>query len=233
MGLINQQKLCHQTISTGEAVTYDLLHSLCGCTETVFHNITISDMELNNWSLKKTAFSNVHFMDVNFTQVELTSSTFSNCTFENVNFKMAYLGEVTWEEVSLGFVQFDTVKICSSQLLGTSVENVTMRNVLVGEKDIVGVEQLNNSTFALLTPSSNVSCPSHSDVGGDVSVECESLEDNKIYRDNFIIAASATPGNLVSAFAVYFFRRNLWMGTNMTVLIGYLNGCMVTVVDVC
>ena len=214
VGLINQQKLCHQTISTGEAVTYDL-QSLCGCTETTFDNITISDVELTNWSLKKATFNNVHFVNVNFTKVELTSSTFLNCTFECINFKEVYLDEVRWEKLSLDHVYFDTVKICSSYLLECTVENgrsITMRNVLVGRKEIVGMEQLNDSTFALLTPSSNVSCPSHSDVGGDVNVECKSLQDSKIYRNNFIIAASAAPGNIVSAFAVYFFWRNLWMG---------------------
>ena len=212
VGLVNQQKLCHQTISPGEAVTYDLLHSLCGCTESVFDDITISDMELTDWTLKKAVFNNVHFSNVNFTRVELTSSVLSNCIFDRVNFKEVYLDELKWERLSLNHVQFDSVKICSSQLTVANGGFITMRNVLVGDR-VVGMEQLNSSTFAVLAPSADVRCPSLS-VVRDVNVECEieSSEDSKVYRDSFLIAASAAPGNVVSAFAVYYFRRNVWMG---------------------
>ena len=60
----------------------------------------------------------------------------------------------------------------------------------------------------------NTSC------AGREKVECEvEEEEDKVYRDLFLISFAATPGNIASAIAVYFMRRNYWMGQSVCVCV--------------
>lgn len=218
VGIINQQQLCRKKISTNQTGNSDSLQELCGCADTAFHNITVRNLELTTWSLEKATFTDVFFLQVNFSRVELTSSTFVNCTFKDVHFKSALFNNISWKNVTLDNMLIESTKICSCHIAGASIEDgssLIMRDVLMGEKELLE-EYVNDSTFAQLAPSAEASCPSSSEIGRNINVECESLEDYKIYRDNFIIAASATPGMIMSSIAVYFFRRNLWMGTSLS-----------------
>lgn len=218
VGIINQQQLCQQKIGTNQTANSDSLQELCECADTAFHNITIRNLKLRVWSLERATFIDVSFLQVNFSQVELTASTFVNCTFKDVHFKSVLLNKSSWENVTLDNVLIESTKICNSHIVGTSIENnstLIMRDVLMGENELLE-EYVNDSTFAHLVLSAEASCPSSSKISKDTNVECESSDDYKIYRDNFIIAASATPGMIVSSIAVYFFRRNFWMGTSVS-----------------
>ena len=78
---------------------------------------------------------------------------------------------------------------------------------LVGDGGCKG--RLSGEVVTSLTEGVNSSCEG---VSGE-EVECEEGEESgRLYRDLFLVAAAASPGNIASAIAVYFMRRNYWMG---------------------
>ena len=200
------EAFCTQNVSTPP----DSLQLYDGCHNTTFEGVTFESFGLSNWRISAT-FSNVTFHEVNFTNVVFKDCEFRNCKIRQVRFNSTYLVNSIWEDVALESVTFSSSDVCGLVAQNTSVEGLlTMSNVDVNGRRISNETQVNRTLFLQLVESdSNATCLNSNGYG---DVKCGEVDDNRVYRDNFFVAASALPGNLVSAAAVYFLRRNYWLG---------------------
>lgn len=201
------EAFCNQNVST----LPDSLQQYDGCSNTRFEGVIFESFSLRNWKISA-MFSNVTFQELNFTNVAFQDCEFKNCRIQQVWFDSTYLVNSTWEEVTLESVTFSSSDICGVVARNTSIEGLVIYNET----------QVNTTLFQqLVDTDSNVTCLNTMGYG---DVRCGEAHDNRVYRDNFFVAASALPGNLVSATAVYFLRRNYWLGELCGVCVG--GGCM-------
>lgn len=200
------EAFCNQNVST----LPESLQQYDGCSNIRFEGVIFESFSLRNWKISAT-FSNVTFQELNFTNVVFQDCEFKNCRIQQVWFDSTYLVNSTWEEVALESVMFSSSDICGVVARNTSIEGlVTMSNVNVSNWRIYNETEVNTTLFQqLVDTDSNVTCLNTMGYG---DVRCGEAHDNRVYRDNFFVAASALPGNLVSATAVYFLRRNYWLG---------------------
>ena len=197
------------------------LPDYCGCNGTVFHDSIISDVHLEKWNVSDVVLNNVTFERVNFSDVSFTNtdfvsgSSFIDCNFHHSQILNSFLDNFT----------FDSLSLFDSRLCGTTATNITVRNSLTISNTSINsyqnstptvVLEGNSSFFMDLLEFKYVNISNDSCATGDVNewpIQCLLKEDDfRVYRDSFFISASALPGNIVSAVAVYFFTRKYWLG---------------------
>ena len=182
---------CHH--STPENVS---LYDYCSCGGVSFHDQHFSNTHFTNFQLSLSNFHNVAFTNVTFTDSLFENCNCTNCSLDGVVFgEGAQLGHVGWYGTSFTGVNVTGLSSCGGEVRGgggggggeaASGEFGELVRVLKG---------------------GNASCE------GVRGVECEKEEEEgSVYRDLFFVSASATVGNIASAIAVYFMRRNYWMG---------------------
>ena len=167
------------------------LSDYCGCEWTRFSGQNFADLEISNFKLTDSVFHNVKFTNVTFSDISLKRCNFTECVLENVWFKsQCSFDRVSWNQTVFSGVNTSGLDVCDGKVVegecGDNCEGVGVDPVTV-------LEGRNNS------------CE-------DGEVECEEKDSSTVYRDLFLVSASSFPGNIASAFAVYYLRRNYWMG---------------------
>lgn len=197
------EKFCNVTVN-GTSVD---LAKYCDCGQTVFSEFELADLELKRFRVNDVIFSNVSFININFDSVMFNRTQFINCQFHDSNFTRSFFNYATFDNVL-----FDSVNMASSSLCSVSGSAVEIQgSSTVWENVDVNGNNSNPSEFKKLLNQN-----AHQNCGDSVynllkKIQCNP-PDSRVYRDSFFISASAFPGNIASAFAVYFFRRNYWMG---------------------
>ena len=225
VGEINKQKdiaefdvFCVKNVTDINSTT---LTDYCGCNGTVFHDSIISDVHLENWSVGDVVLSNVTFKRVNFSDVSFTNTNFvSGSSFIDCNFHHSQIVSSFLDNFTL-----DSLNLFDSRICGTTGTNLTVQNSLMISNTSINsyhnssstvVQESNSSYFIDLLDFKYVNASNDSCATGNVNewpVQCLRKEDDfRVYRDSFFVSASALPGNLVSAVAVYFFTRKYWLG---------------------
>lgn len=209
------------------------LQGYCGCNYTVFQDFTISNAHLDSWMVGQVTFSNITFDNVTFDNVIINSSQFiDNCVFHNSVVKNSKFVQLNWYSVSLESLNINSSVICDLQGRNMTMShpmvlfNTTLNGVKHNETTITNPSEL------LVAPESNGTCDKDMLVS---KIDCEISDSFRVYRDSFFVSASALPGNIASAIAVYFLRRNYWLGEyccrqGIMILIGRLaciNTCRV------
>ncbi len=200
-------KFCDRNVTSSD-VSLSLLDSLCDCTQTTFHGSVIGDVLVEDWIISArfigTSFGRTHFSNVLFKDCE-----FVDCAMDGVALHSAHFVNSRLTGLSLS-----DATIQESQFCGVHGEKISIRNVTIEDVLVNGREAENSTVFvSLLNTSEGCSNGKVEKIEESVDVDCREIDDDdRVYRDNFIIAASALPGNIVSAIAVYFFRRNYWLG---------------------
>ena len=188
------------------------LQSYCDCNDTVFHDSVISDARLQSWMVGGVTFSNMTFTNVIFDNVVMSSSLFmNNCTFRNSTLKDSKFVKLTWREVSLESLSMSSSVVCGLQGLNVSLDDsVAVYNTSINGVPFNETSNISSSHFLeLLDTSTNSTCSS---ALLDSKIDCQKPDSFAVYRDSFFVSASALPGNIASAIAVYFLRRNYWLG---------------------
>ena len=178
----------------------------CNCSGTDFADFAMEDVQLENFVINDVVFRNVSFLNVNFTSVMFNGTTFINCYFSECDFYNTYFNATHFDDADFDSVSFQSSTMCSMNGSNVVMGEATLLNVNVNGKFVNAT--FDTSLFSAILNLSDATCEVE-DLYGLIS--CGS-SDEKVYRDSFIISASAFPGNVASAFAVYFLRRNYWMG---------------------
>ena len=207
-GLEEFERFCNNTVN---ATGLSHMEAYCDCSQTVFSDVTLTDSELRNFRIHDVLFSNVSFQNINFDTVVFNSTQFVDCQFYESNFTDSLFNSTQFYNVLFHSVNIDSSSLCSMN--GSAVE-VHDNSLIVGEVDINGnevdYEMLNTSAFQelALNRGNGQKCSENKLLR---QIQCKA-PDNRVYRDSFFVSASALPGNIVSAIAVYLFRRNYWLG---------------------
>ena len=108
--------------------------------------------------------------------------------------------------------------------LSTSEDAVTLENVTFNSKWFES-HNFNISTLWTIL-GSEVDSTCSDDLYNNV---ISKSDDFCVYRDSFLVAASALPRNIASAFAVYFLRRNYCLGKGSLLIhkLTHTNSCSV------
>ena len=175
------------------------LSDYCDCEGANFTGQHFSNVNLTSFNLTNSAFRNVTFTNVTFSNVSLESCNFTGCVLDNVSFESrSTFHDVNWDQMTFNRVNVSGLSVCNGSV-SESVESVGDGEGGSGEGDI-------GELGTVLLGETSASCE-------DVEVECEGREKGShVYRDLFLVSGSAFPGNIASAIAVYFMRRNYWMG---------------------
>lgn len=179
----------------GTAPSDAMLPQYCGCEGATFRGQHFSNMDLTGFKLSSSDFLNVTFNNVTFSDVYLEDCNFTSCVLDNVTFESrCSFKRVNWNQTVFSGVNVSGLSVCNGSVVVGGEENS-------GSGEGVSVELVN------VLEGVNSTC-------GDVEVECkEKKRSNKnIYRDLFLVSGAAFPGNVASAIAVYFLRRNYWLG---------------------
>ena len=184
---------------SGNAPSDAVLSQYCGCEGTIFRGQHFSNMDLTGFKLSDSEFLNVKFSNVTFSNMYLEDCNFTTCILDNVTFESRCLFKrVNWNQTVFSGVNVSGLSVC----------NGSSSDVVVGGEEGSGsgsVELVN------VLEGGNSTCD-------DMEVKCKKKkEDNEnIYRDLFLVSGAAFPGNVASAIAVYFLRRNYWLGNRDT-----------------
>ena len=192
-----------------------LFQSYCGCNSTVFQDFTVSNVDIHSWMIGRATFSNITFSNVTFDDVIIRNQSqfIDSCEFHNCTFKNSKFVQLTWNEVNIESVHIQSSEICD--LRGMDV--ILTPSLVVYNSSING-NYFNNTSIVkssdvLMENGANSTC--NIDHLSSI-LECRIPDSFALYRDSFFVSASALPGNIASAIAVYFFRRNYWLGKTCT-----------------
>ena len=168
----------------------------------------ISNTHLDSWIVQQAIFRNVTFDNVTFNDVVIKNSLFSDdCVFQTSVVKNSKFVQLNWDDISVDSLSVSSSSICDLQgsNISTSmkVHDTSINGRWYDDADITDPSEL------VVEPDANSTCSKEE---LDSTINCEQLDSFAVYRDSFFISASALPGNVASAIAVYFFRRNYWLG---------------------
>jgi len=197
----NLNRICNETtlLSATE------MRSVCDCSSTSFEDAVISNTELKSWQINDVLLNNITFSNVTFEDVLFNTTNFGSCKFQNCKFTSLHFQDILFDSMSMENV---TIELSSSCLFSNfSSGDISITDVLVnGSKLEPGTINASQLQAYLDEFSSREKC-----LGPEFEVICKS-DDFRIYRDSFFVSASALPGNLASAIAVYLMWRNVWLG---------------------
>ena len=197
---------CRQSISHFNT---EALQSYCGCRNTTFQDTLISGTRLESWMISDVVFSNVTFHNVTFDNVVISGSSFvNNCTFHNCTIKSSQFTRGTWTSVVELSLDISSSILCDLHGLDES-NTLTLTNTSLNGITFNQTTVVNGSIF-----SDNNTALACKDQVTNSAINCNALDSDisTVYRDSFIISAATLPGYVVSAVAVYLFRRNYWLG---------------------
>lgn len=156
-------------------------------------------------------FSNVTFDNVTFDDVIIRdgSQFVDNCAFHRCTFNNSKLVRLTWNELTL-----DSLRILSSSICDLRGQDVHLTSPMIVyntsiNRNYFNMTSITNSSEIFIEDGANTTC--NVDQLNSV-IECRKPDSFGLYRDSFFVSASALPGNIASAIAVYFLRRNYWLG---------------------
>ena len=210
------REMCNVTVQE------DTLERFCGCSNTMFANFALEDTQLKDLMLGDVIFSNVSFRNVSFDTVLFSGTEFVNCEFSESNFTRTLFKGTDFNHVLFNSVSIRLSSMCP--LNSTGVVDVT--NLWTHQNVNISGHRVDNRTFDTDSFARAVNAAESIGVC-DLQVEYEDVictaPDSRVYRDSFFVSASAFPGNIASAFAVYFFPRNYWLGEFSFIPSGFLN----------
>ena len=186
------EAFCNTTV----AGSVESLEPYCDCGTTLFSDMEIEDTQFKNLRMDGVIFSNVSFFNVSFSSVVFNGTQFTDgCQFIESNISSSYFNATFFENITLDSVTIESSLLCSMNGSGLKVVSSTRLNASMLEEG------------ALKT--GRVKC--REEDSDFKEIKCKS-SNSQIYRDSFFVTASAFPGNVASAIAVYFLRRNYWLG---------------------
>lgn len=194
---------CRQIVSHFNTET---LKSYCSCKNTTFRDTVISGTRLQSWMISDVIFSNVTFRDVIFDNVVINGSLFvNNCTFHNCTIENSQFMRITWTNIFELSLDISSSNLCDLHGLNETdiltVKNATLNGITYNQTTIVNGSIFNDNNATM--------CKNQ---GTNSGIDCDQSDISTVYRDSFIISAATLPGYMVSAVAVYLFRRNYWLG---------------------
>ena len=198
---------CNQTERLSGPVK---LSSYCGCSDAEFVGVSVSNQTIKAWNIHNAFFHNVTFSDVIFDSVLFNNTDFKDCRVVRGKLKDVYFNASKLSGlVFLQSVEIEDDSLCVSR---DSDGRIVLANATADEeeKQLSQVESSKSKTSRL---ESDGGC----ELENPASVQC-SFDDFRVYRDSFFVSASGLPGNLASAIAVYYLRRNHWLGKAGSVL---------------
>ena len=204
-------KKCQTNVTDFDPASFQ---SYCGCNDTAFRDFTVSNVHIQSWTIGRATFSNVTFSNVTFDDVIIRnhSQFIDSCKFHNCTFNNSKLARLTWNEVSINSVHILSSDVCDLRGMDvTLTPYLTVYNTSINGNHINNTHIVNSSDILVEgVDGTNSTCKS-----GDLTkstLECRKHDSFALYRDSFFVSASALPGNIASAIAVYFLRRNYWLG---------------------
>lgn len=205
-----REAFCQQEVT---ASTQDYpLQEFCGCQGTEFSGAVFRDEAVKNWTISNATFTNTQFTGVNMSEAVFLNSTFVNVSFHNVLVERSFVLHCSWSEVSASGTLLQASQLCGLELINSDLSELSLANVTVNSV-LVGLYQQTNTSLLeeLLDSPSNQSC----DERDLPPVVCREPDSFKVYRDSFFVSASALPGNIASAIAVYYLTRKYWLSFSL------------------
>lgn len=190
------------------SVTDYPIETFCGCRNTIFTGFAVNDTVVRNLVINDVIFQDVTFRNVSFESVVFNGTEFEDCQFLGCTFTRTLFNATVFRSG----VTFDSVSLQFSSMCPLNNSEAELKNSMRLYKVDIGGTFVEDETFsaALFDAALNMSSEK-CDIEGRQEIDCNP-PDYRVYRDSFFISASAFPGNIASGFAVFFFRRNYWLG---------------------
>ena len=188
-------------------------HLFCACPETNFNNVTFNYLEIDKWFLMNANITDSVLEGGEYEEVWHEGVTWNNITVDGVEFK-----DATFLNCSFNSVVFDDVVFENTAFCGVMSTNIEISSTNFTNSTINGLMLDNISNYEIAKLFTNTSLSYNESCVLGTPQDCftdETKDYNREYFHIFLIAASALPGNIVSAIAVYLFIRSYWLGIIM------------------
>ena len=196
------------------------LDTYCGCSGTIFTSFAVNDTQLLQFRVNDVTFQNVSFSNVTFDSVIFNGTEFIDCQFSNSTFK-----KTLFNATDFNSVKFNSVNIQYSSMCPLDQSDVEVKNFMTFYQVNVSGSMIENRTFNTSPFDATVTSEECSlEEVTEEDIECDSPS-TRLYRDSFFVSASALPGNIASAIAVYLFPRNYWLGKLKQIMWQLLTVC--------
>ena len=161
-------------------------------------NANITDSVLEGGEYEEVWHEGVTWNNVTVDGVEFKDATFLNCSFDSVVFDDVVFKNTTFCGVMSTNIEINSTNFTNSTINGLTLDNISKYEI---SKLFTNTSLSYNESCVLGTPQ-------------DCFTD-ETKDYNREYFHIFLIAASALPGNIVSAIAVYLFIRSYWLGMTL------------------
>ena len=186
---------CNSTISNLVLGTAELAR-LRHCSSTSYQNVTFDHAKFDNWIFSDSLFNTSVFK----------GCVFNGVTFQRVNLTSAHFVNGSGTAMLFDFVVFNTTSFCGFNTSNTTIVGGLVINTTVNSRPVTNQTYLLEALQEGLPPPTPCAVPP---AGLPYSITADKYQ---VYQESFYVAGSALPGNVLSAVAVYFLRRNYWLG---------------------
>lgn len=200
-------ELCNRTVAN-RSLSGETLQELCPCQYTSYSSVVLDHLTVMNWHAANTTIRDAVVKSGSYTGITFTDVLLENVSIMEAKFQDAVFVGGAWMSVEFRNANLSGVVLCDVMLPPSAlVINSTINGKLVAQAEGEAIEEL----FGRKESESGDCNGVHYKTNKTCTPLPKNLFEN--YQDTFFIAASAFPGNIVSAFALYFiFWRSLWLG---------------------
>ena len=201
---LNEVSFCPTSIYNASMSTANLPET-CKCTSVSYFNTTFKDIHFS-----EVTFSNANYTMVTFENVKFNKIIFDDCTWENVTFINVTIENMLLKKTNTSGTIYSEADNEHQPLFASNcsvIQNVTVNSTNFDSMVVGWNRTVLNTTLRSRTPEDDCVTVSPKECG---KVE---VDENRIYREAFIFAASSIPGTIISAIVVDLpcMWRSLWL----------------------
>ena len=211
-----EHKDCNRTLSnytTTSSNINSINRLFCACPTTSYNNVTFNNITVSSWWSTNSNLTNLMILGGRYDDIWYNDVVMDTVYYDDITFDDVHVINSTWRNVALINVTFINTHLCNIDtqnisFTSTIFTNSTFNNVSLDDLSSEDLSMLFNNDQSLVTSS----CDERSAPPTNCIVPQTEVDLSKEYFYDFVIAGSAFPGNVISAIAVYFFRRSYWLG---------------------
>ncbi len=209
-----QHKDCNNTVIdyTTDTIDSSINQLFCACPFTDYSNVTFDSITLSSWWSMNATLTDVTINGGRYDDMWYNDVVMDTVYYNGVSFYNGHFVNTTWRNIEFVNVTFNNTNFCDINTQNISFTATTFINSTLNNNISLDGVSTDNLTMLFNSDLLTSTCDQRIAPPTNCITPQEEVDLKQEYFYDFLIASSAFPGNIVSAIAVYFFRRSYWLG---------------------